>query len=135
MTTTLHPPVGAGPQALAQMTRDLHVLADGETRRVRSGRGGLVVDDDLALAYLSTRPGARRYDLLPPGAPVPGGSARLVRQAEQRAGLAGPTDGEHKPREAEPAATTPDPAAVPAPAPKTAARRRRVAARPPEEQA
>ncbi len=134
-TVTLHPPVGAGPQAMAQMTRTLVALAHGERGRVRSGRGGLVVDDELALAYLSTRPGAQLPSLPAPPAPVPGGVGRLVRQAEERGGLAQPDAGAHKPAEASaeaPAPVTTEPAKPPAGA-KPAARRRRVAARPEEQ--
>lgn len=139
-TVTLHPPVGAGPQAMAQMTRTLVALAQGDRGRVRSGRGGLVVDDALALAYLASRPGAEVPPPAPP-APMPGGIARLVRNAEERGGLAQP-EGEHKPAPTPTAeaptpapatTTTTEPVKAPAGA-KPAARRRRVAARP-EEQA
>lgn len=53
MTVTLHPGPG---RSLPEMVRDLVRLADGDINAIRTGRGGLVVDDELARTYLLARP-------------------------------------------------------------------------------
>lgn len=54
MIITIRP----GPdEHLAQVTRELWDLADGDRTRVRTGGGGLLVDEELARAWLNARAG------------------------------------------------------------------------------
>lgn len=81
MTVTIH--ALATPAQTAHLTRHLVALAGGNKTAVRSGNGGLVVDDALALAYLSTTvpaPAPRQRQVSPD-------LDRLVRDAEGRGGL------------------------------------------------
>lgn len=84
MTVTIH--ALASPAQTAHLTRCLVALAGGNKAAVRSGNGGLVVDDALALAYLSAT--------LPPAAPrqrqMSPDLARVARDAEGRGGLLEP---------------------------------------------
>jgi hypothetical protein len=50
MTVTLHPAPG---QSLGDLVRLLYDISDGPRERVRTGNGGAVVDDALALTYLT----------------------------------------------------------------------------------
>ena len=81
MTVTIH--ALATPAQTAHLTRRLVALAGGDKSAVRSGNGGLVVDDALALAYLSvTQPlPAPRQRQVPPDL------SSVVRDAEGRGGL------------------------------------------------
>jgi len=106
MTVTLHLP--ASPTARSAMLRRLITLA-GNPKAVRSGNGGLIVSDDLALAYLAAdQPTASDGHL---SHPAPPDLARVVRDTEVRSGLL-----EGRPEIAEPA---------PPPRTRTAARRPR----------
>lgn len=87
MTVTIH--ALATPAETAELTRHLVALAGGDKAAVRSGNGGLVVDDALALAYLS-RPGPT--SLPRQGRRVPPDLAVVVREAEGRSGLLEPRD-------------------------------------------
>lgn len=84
MTVTIHFP--AAPAAAAAIVRRLVAIA-GTTSAVRSGHGGAVVSDELALAYLSAQTPA---PVVPTPAPVPVQLAQLVRDAEGRGGLLNP---------------------------------------------
>lgn len=50
MTVTLHPADG---QSLADLVQLLYDISEGPRGRVRTGNGGVVVDDALALTYLT----------------------------------------------------------------------------------
>lgn len=106
MTVTLHLP--ANPADRSVMVRRVRTLA-ADPGQVRSGNGGLVVPDDLALAYLTggDQPAPAAPELRPP----PSELARVVRTAEGQAGLLEPR----------PDAPAPDPP----PRTRTAARRPR----------
>lgn len=84
MTVTIHLP--PGPLAQGKILRRLITLAGGDRRAVRSGHTGLVVSDELALAYLSEQhPALSNGDHT--GRAMPPNLARVVRQAENTAGL------------------------------------------------
>lgn len=61
MTVTLHPRPG---ERMADLVRDLARLTGGDMTAVRTGRSGVVVNDDLARAYLWAGPDS------PPAGPV-----------------------------------------------------------------
>jgi len=104
VTVTLHLP--ANPADRSVMVRRVRTLA-GDPAQVRSGNGGLVVSDALALAYLATgQPAASDGQISRrPSAEL----AQVVRGAEERAGLVDITEA---------------PAPDPAPQPRTAVARR-----------
>jgi len=105
MTVTLHLP--ANPADRSVMVRRVRTLA-ADPGQVRSGNGGLVVPDALALAYLTgDQPAPAVLELHPPSVEL----ARVVRTAEGHAGLLEPR----------PDAPAPDPP----PRTRTAARRPR----------
>lgn len=82
MTVTIHLPVGGAQTVL----RRLLALAGGDRHAVRTGNTGLVVSDELALAYLSDgQPTASDGQI--GHHPVPVNLARVVRQAENAAGV------------------------------------------------
>ena len=106
MTVTLHLP--ANPADRSVMVRRVRTLA-ADPGQVRSGNGGLIVSDDLALAYLvADQPTASDGHL---SHPAPPDLARVIRDTEVRSGLL-----EGRPEIAEPA---------PPPRTRTAARRPR----------
>ncbi len=113
MTITIH--ALSSPALTAALTRRLIALAGGDKTAVRSGNGGLVVDDAVALAYLSSTQPA-------PPAPrqrtTPLDLAVVVREAEGRGGLL-------EPRQDQAAA---DPAPQPQPKPARRPRRKPVGA-------
>jgi hypothetical protein len=90
MTVTIHKPVGCPPQQMAALTRLLVSLAGGDRRAVRSGHGGLVVSDAVALAYLTSAAPPVPGDDAPASQPVPPNLARVVRGAENAAGMTTP---------------------------------------------
>jgi len=82
MTVTLHLP--ADPAARSAMLRRLVELAGGR-KAIRSGHGGLVVSDEVALAYLAA---ASAGPAPPPSTRIlTPDVARVVRGAETRGGL------------------------------------------------
>lgn len=90
MTVTLHPRRG---QSLGGLVNELLSLADGDISALCTGRGGIVVGDDLARAYLWSHP---EPVALTPGRPqmVPPALRAVVARAEgplrSRAQTAGP---------------------------------------------
>lgn len=111
MTVTIHPQRG---QRLTDLVRELIDLAGGDRRAVTAGRGGVIVGDPVALAYL-TRHTTYAVDTITPPIPdeapparmsVPSNLNRLIQRAEQGGGL-------HQPIAAPPA-TAPAPAETPA---------------------
>lgn len=86
MTVTLHLP--AAPAARSVMVRRVRALAV-DPAEVRSGHGGLVVSDELALAYLADGQAAPAAEPAPARPPTPD-VARVVRNAEAVAGLLEP---------------------------------------------
>lgn len=111
MTVTIHPQRG---QRLTDLVRELIDLAGGDRRAVTAGRGGVIVGDTVALAFL-TRHTTYAVDTItapPVGEPaarmtVPSNLNRLVQRAEQGGGL-------HQPIAAPPPAAAPAPAETPA---------------------
>lgn len=82
---TLHPATG-DPAELTAMAQALQALAGADHGgAVRSGRGGLVVDEHLAHAYLNQRLAAGPAEA--PPQPVPAQLAGVVRDAETAAGM------------------------------------------------
>lgn len=79
MTVTIHPSPG---QTLAELVHHLVRLADGNLDALRTGRGGVIVGDDLARTYLSVRPGPA--PLIPVGPQmVPPALRAAIRGAER----------------------------------------------------
>jgi len=86
VTVTIH--TEGGPAATARLVRLLVHLADGNRAAVRSGHGGVVVTDAVALAYLqrdAPPPPATRTVMTP-------NLARVARDAEGRGGLLTPRE-------------------------------------------
>lgn len=110
MTVTIHPQRG---QRLTDLVRELIDLAGGDRRAVTAGRGGVIVGDTVALAYL-TRHHTYAVDTITapvdgdvaPRMAVPSNLNRLVQRAEQGGGL-------HQPIAAPPPPAEPAPAETP----------------------
>lgn len=100
---TIHPSTGdlnvPNVQAMPGLIRQLRDLAGGDGTRVQSGRGGVVVDQQLACAYLTWRlsPAGTHGLPNPPRGLAPLTTA-VVDAAEERSGLTGPDDAPTKPR-------------------------------------
>lgn len=114
MTVTIHLPPGAA--AARMVLSRLVALAGGDRRAVRSGNTGLVVSDELALAYLTVatgygQPPANGQPTASDGqisrAPMPPNLAAVVRKAEHTGGLTQPAQAAEEP----PARKTTRPAA------------------------
>lgn len=87
MTVTIH----LAPGATKTVLRRLITLAGGDRTAIRSGHTGLVVSDELALAYLSDGQSSANDGQV--SHPAPPNLARLVRGAEDRAGITTSPDG------------------------------------------
>lgn len=94
---TIHVP-HSNRSAVAQQ---LAVLA-GDARAVRAGTAGFVVEDDIAVAYL-TQLADPCCATAPPAKPMPGGLAAVVQEAEISSGVYDP---ERKPKAATPPRNT-----------------------------
>lgn len=88
MTVTIH----LRPGTTRTVLRRLITLAGGDRSAVRSGHTGLVVSDELALAYLSDGQSTANDAQL--SHPMPPNLGRVVRQAEGTAGLLQPATGQ-----------------------------------------
>lgn len=81
MTVTIHPRRG---QRLTDLVRELIALAGGDRRAVTCGRGGVLVGDTVAVAYLTRDTPAAEVVTQ---TAIPPNLHRLVQRTEQAGGL------------------------------------------------
>lgn len=121
---TIHPSKG---QTMSSLTHALVQLNGGNAGTVRSGHGGVIVDERLAysyLAYVLTRGAAAAAR--PVTSPVPAGLATVVRQAEHARGMDKPLAGKSSGAAVKPQRSAPKALAAAAKAPATTKEQRHV---------